>query len=223
LDLAGVDDQEIEISVPRGRRVACGGITVHRVLTLDAVDITVVDAIPTTTPTRTMIDLAAVVSPDIVEEALDDALRRRLTTIARLRWRLSELGRKGRPGIAVIRRLVDARSNGGGIPQSVLETRLLRLIGRARLPAPECQYRIREGGRLVAVVDFAYPEARLAIEADGFRWHSGRARWEHDLRRRNELMRLGWRVFHVTATDIEQRGHETVRTIADALRAQQSS
>jgi len=54
------------------------------------------------------------------------------------------------------------------------------------------------------VVDFAFPEARVAIEADGYRWHSGRARWERDLARRNSLTALGWRIVHVTWADLTQ-------------------
>lgn len=212
----------IEITLPRGRRFSSDGVVVHRVLDLDRADLMVVEAIPTTTPTRTLIDLAGVLPADAVEEALDDALRRRLTSISRLQWRLRDLGTKGRPGIAVIRRLIDGRSN-VGVPQSVLETRLLRLVKRARLSRPECQHQIRdERGRLVGIVDFAYPQARLAIEVDGYRWHSGRARWEYDLGRRNKLTRLGWRILHVTATDIEQRPDETAAAIAAVLqRAQQ--
>jgi predicted transcriptional regulator of viral defense system len=93
---------EAELTVPRHRKRAGPGI-VHR-NALSAVDMTTVDAIPVTTPARTIIDLASLVGRDAVEEALDDALRRRLVTIARIRWRLTELARLGRPGVVVVRR-----------------------------------------------------------------------------------------------------------------------
>jgi very-short-patch-repair endonuclease len=206
---------QIEVTVPRGRRPRPRGITVHQ-LHLPPVDVTVVDAIPTTTPARTVLDLASVCPADVVEEALDDALRRRLLTVSRLRWRLEQLGRRG--GAATIRRLLDLRSGDGRASQSVLETRFLRLVRRSKLPSPERQYQIRERGRLLAVVDFAYPDVRLAIEADGYRWHSGRLRWQRDLERRNALTQLGWRIVHVTAHDIEQRPAEIVAAIREALR-----
>jgi very-short-patch-repair endonuclease len=82
------------------------------------------------------------------------------------------------------------------------------------LPIP--QYGIRERGRLLARVDFAYPDIRLAIEVDGYRWHSGRAGWEHDLERRNKLTAIGWRVIHVTSSDLEHRFDNIVRVIAEA-------
>jgi hypothetical protein len=126
------------------------------------VDLTVVDAIPVTTPVRTLLDLAAIPPADGVEEALDDALRRGLVTVRRLQWRLEELGR--RPGVTTMRRLIETRSHLAETPESILETRFLRLLRRRGLPEPIAQYRIRDGGRLVAIVDFAYPERMLAVE-----------------------------------------------------------
>jgi very-short-patch-repair endonuclease len=213
--LAGFEPGAIEICVPRGRRPNPRGTIVHQ-LELLAIDVTIVEAIPTTTPARTLIDLAAVAPADLVEEALDDALRRGLVTLPRLRWRLGELG--PRRGARTIRRLLDARANDDRRPQSVLETRLMRLFQRAGLPTPACQHEIRHRGRLIAVVDFAYPGQLLAIEADGYRWHSGRARWQRDLARRNELTRLGWHVIHVTAEDLHRRPEVVVATVASALR-----
>jgi hypothetical protein len=184
-------------------------------MSLPDVDITIVEAIPVTTPERTLLDVAGVVSRDLVEEALDDTLRRGLSSLARLRWRLEEVGGVGTPGTAPLREMIEARS-AGGIPQSVFETRWLRIMRRAGLPQPELQYEIRDGGRLVARVDFAYPDAKLAIEAEGRRWHTGRVRFEQDLARRNALTKLRWQVIHVTWSDLE--APETVlATIKDGL------
>jgi very-short-patch-repair endonuclease len=212
--LPGFEPIAIEISVPRGRRPRPNGVRVHQV-DLPSADVTLVEAIPVTTPARTLLDLASVAPADTVEEALDDALRRRLVTVARLRWRLDELG--PRRGVAIIRRFLNARSVPADGVQSVLETRLLRLIRRAGLPRPVAQHRVRDRGRLIAIVDFAYPEKRLAIEVDGYRWHSGRARWQRDLARRNALTRLGWRVIHFTAHDLDSNPEGTIAAIAEAL------
>jgi very-short-patch-repair endonuclease len=85
---------------------------------------------------------------------------------------------------------------------------------RAGLPKPAIQHEIRDRGRLVAIVDFAYPDVRLAIEADGYRWHSGRARWRTDLQRRNAVTALGWRIVHVTWEDLERTPDELLRLIS---------
>lgn len=212
--LAGLDAGLIEATVPRGGRSHLRGIIVHQ-LPLSQVDVTVVDAIPVTTPARTLLDLAAVASAHVVEEALDDALRRGLVSVSRLRWRLESLGR--RRGSRMVRELLDARRGTTAWSQSVLETRFLRLLRGKGLAEPVQQFAIRDRGLVVATVDFAYPDRSLAIEVDGYRWHSGRADWQHDLSRRSELARLGWRVIHVTADDLHRRPDHVSRTVADAL------
>ncbi len=214
--LAGVAWHRIEISVPLGRRHRCSDVVVHEVAQLSRVDVTMVEAIPVTTPTRTLIDLAAVISEDQLAEAVDDALRRGLTTISRLRRGMERLG--SRRGSAGLSRVLNARAPVEPIPQSVLETRFLRLVERANLPGVERQYRVRDRGRSIGVVDFAYPELRIAIEIDGYRWHSGRAPWERDLARRNLLTALGWSVIHITSTDLEQRPNHVIELISAARR-----
>lgn len=214
--LAGFEPGPVELIVPRGRHRKLVG-TVHRPLSLPRVDVTMLDAIPVTTPARTLLDLAATEPTDVVEEALDDALRRRLVTVPRLRWRLTETGGSGRPGVTVLRSLLDARGNASSVPQSVFETRLLRLLKQHGLLSPVVQHEIRDGGRLIAVVDLAFPRARVAIEAEGYRWHAGSLRWAHDLARRNAITALGWRVIHVTWSDLVDRPDETVGAVIRAL------
>jgi len=155
---------------------------------------------------------------DAVEEALDDAIRRGLLSVARLRWRLDDLARKGRPGIAVMRSILDTRDGQSAVPMSVLETRFLRLLLEAKIPPPVLQHTIREDGRVVAVVDFAWPEQRVAIEADGFRWHSAKARFEHDRARRNRLTLLGWRIIHVTWDDLMRQPDDMIAVVMRAIR-----
>jgi very-short-patch-repair endonuclease len=215
--LAGFVAELIELTVPRSRRRAGPGI-IHR-HPLPSSDVTVVEGLPVTTPARTLLDLASVAPRDKVEEALDDALHRGIVTIAGLRRRLAAVARPGRPGIATMRALLEARDPAAAVPESVFERRLLRALRAAGLPTPVLQHEIRDGGRLVAVVDFAYPEAKLAIEADGYRWHSGRARWDHDRARRNRLTLLGWRVIHVTWTDLSNRPQHVIAAIRDVLAA----
>jgi very-short-patch-repair endonuclease len=210
----------VEITVPRRRHRDHTDNVVHWMNVLPA-DATILDAIPVTTPSRTLFDIASVMPQEIVEEALDDAMRRKLTSIRRLHWYID--ARRGKSGIRVIRTLLEMRGNTSTAPESVLETRVLRALRAAGLPKPALQYPIHDDHRLVAVVDFAFPAIRLAIEADGYRWHSGRLRWEHDLGRRNALTSLGWRVMHVTWKDLETRPDHVIRTIDLAARAAQQS
>lgn len=206
----------IELTVPSDRERELPH-RVHRVSSCPKGDVTVVDAIPVTTVARTLLDLAATCPAAFVEEALDEGVRRRLVTLPRLRQLCHDPALTGRRGIKRLRALVDARDV--GVPESVLEARLLRVLRAARLPVPNLQHVVRSEGRFVARVDFAYPTQRLAIEADGLRWHGRRADFERDARRHSRLASLGWRVVRVTWLELDERPAEVVATIGEALRA----
>lgn len=208
-----IDDRMIEVTVPRTCRRAYADV-VHRPRCLPTSDVDTRDAIRVTTVARTLIDLASCVPVASLEEALDDALRRRLVTVRALRSRFADTAPSGRKGQAALRRLLEVREGRGRVPQSVFETRLLRALRRARLPAPEIQYEVRTArGR--AVLDFAYPDKLLAIEADGFEWHSSRRQWDYDRARGTALALLGWRVIHVTWSEL----HEDPDAVVGAVRA----
>ena len=181
-------------------------------------DVALVAGIPTTTPTRTLIDLGAVVREEALELALEDALRRRLTSPARIEWRLAELCTRGRNGCATLRHLLQERE-GVRPTESALETRVARLIRKSDLPEPVRQFEVRDGDRFVARVDFAYPAELVAIEADGFRWHSGRRDWEREIRWRNGLQALGWTLVDVTDGELRNNGQDVIVRLRSTLRA----
>ena len=217
LDLDGIDVCTIETSVEGIRRSSLEGVIVHRVKKLPDCDVTYIRGVATTNASRTLVDLGGVADEETVELALEDALRRDLTSLPRLRWRIGDLCGRGRPGCATLRRLLEQREP---MPptESALETKLARVIRKSDLPTPVRQFDIRNGGRFVARPDFAYPNAKVAVEADSFRWHSSRAAWERELQRRNDLQRLGWQIVHVTKKDIDERADEVVEDIRAALR-----
>jgi very-short-patch-repair endonuclease len=66
------------------------------------------------------------------------------------------------------------------------------------LPRPRRQYEIRHEGKLLARADLAYPSYQIAIEYEGVRWHTGRARLDNGSAREIKLAGIGWRVLHVT-------------------------
>lgn len=54
------------------------------------------------------------------------------------------------------------------------------------------------------MIDFAYPQHRLAIECDGYLFHSGRQAWSRDRDRSNLLTSAGWRILRVTWADLAE-------------------
>jgi very-short-patch-repair endonuclease len=170
-------------------------VTIHRSV-VPAADRTRIGPIPLTTGTRTLIDIAAILDEESLELALDAALRRGLTSVGKLCRALH-----GQAGTATLGRLVEARTPERG-SESALETKVLRVLKSHGLPVPVGQFEVRDGARLIARVDFAYPGQLVAIEADGYRYHSGRSAWQRDRSRQNAFVARGWRVVHVTAEDL---------------------
>jgi very-short-patch-repair endonuclease len=216
--LDGLTERPIEISVPAGRRMR--GVIVHRRRPVDDPEDVSIDGIPATGIERTLLDLAAVVPVRRAGLALDDALRRGLTTLEAMR---AILGTKGRPGVRSLRELMNDRDHRDLRLESRLESALLRLIRAHRLPVPVPQYDVMEGGQFVARLDFAYPSKLLGIEADGYRWHGSIERWRSDLRRENRLKLLGWTVLRFSWNDVHDRPEIVANEIRAALHASRLS
>lgn len=97
-------------------------------------------SIPTSSPTRTLLDVGSVLSNKGLEEALDSALRQSLTSVNRLRSGVDRLGGHGSRGPAALRKLLDAR--GDVVPtDSALETLFTRLLRHHKLPLPGARWR----------------------------------------------------------------------------------
>lgn len=58
-----------------------------------------------------------------------------------------------------------------------------------------------------------YPDRRLAIELDGFRWHAGRGPFRSDRLRRNRIEAAGWRLLETAPDDIDALAREAARIL----------
>jgi very-short-patch-repair endonuclease len=197
------------------------GISVHRAKRLAPADLDELRGLAVTSIERTLFDLSFL-DAERTDVALDGALRSRSTSLAKLRWYLDTHGGRGRPGSAAMRRLLAERPAGYVPVDSPLEGRFWRLLVRSGLPRPVRQHEVLDAGRFVARVDMAYPEARVGIEVDGYRWHSGKKAWAHDLARRNRLTALGWCVLHITHDDLGRRPGEVVAHLRRVLEGRTS-
>jgi very-short-patch-repair endonuclease len=214
--LNGIDaPSNIEVRTTAAVR-STSAIKVYRTDSIVACDQRVIQGIPTMGIERTLLDLAAV-APEVAEDALDDALRRRLTGCNKIRWRMDRLGRQGRAGSRVLGKLLDDRPDGKARFGSGFERRLFAALKTERVPLPETQVVIRDGNRFVAQVDFAYPDQRLIIEAQSYRWHVGKKPWIRDVNRFNDLAVQGWRIIQVRWHELIDAPHVVVERIRRAL------
>jgi very-short-patch-repair endonuclease len=173
-----------------------------------------------TSPGRTLVDLAASAEESKLQRAMEDAFRRRISSPSEVRRALRYLPRAGKAGTGRATHALD-RGEWSHDAQSELERRALELFRRHGLPRPQSQYRVVEDERCLGVVDFAWPSARVIVEAEGFQFHSGRDAWDSDVARYNGLALKGWTVLRLTQTDLESRASAFARALARIIAAHQ--
>ena len=218
-ELPNCDEDVIEIVTSDLQVVPRSGIRVHHTQRLTEEQRTTIDSIPVTSVERTLLDLGAVFRRDRVAIAVDDALRRGLTTLGDLDYCLFRTARRGRRGCAVLRDVVRRRDAVKERPHSPLESLIFELLSRSSLPLPQPQYEIKDAaGTFVARVDFAFPEFKLVIEGHSRKWHLADEAAFRDARRHNELTSLGYRVLYVTWADVVNQPEATLLRVERALR-----
>jgi very-short-patch-repair endonuclease len=168
-----------EVTAPSERRIE--GVRTHRCRFLDASEVMLVRGIPVTTVPRTLVDIAADLSLDALARACHEAGVRYGTTPAMVEAALAR--RPKRPGAPTLRKIMhgDVR-----VTLSTLESRFLGLLRREGLPLPVTNR--PAGGRRV---DCRWPEHRLTVELDGYKFHNSRYAWEQDRRREREARARG--------------------------------
>jgi hypothetical protein len=87
---------------------------------------------------------------------------------------------------------------------SVAEIDLKEIVLGAPIPKPIQQLRIPLPNGENAYPDFAWPDRKRIVEVDGFDAHSTPEQLQHDLRRQNALMNLGWEIRRFTAREVRE-------------------
>lgn len=213
--LRGFTPGTIDICSERWFRHRTPEVCVHESLVLPASDRTEIDGIPVTSLVRTLIDLGATSHPDRIGQALDEARRRDQVDLTQVKQRLEELAVQGRNGIAVVRALVDERL-GVLLASTGFEQLLVSILDDAGLPMPVAQHKVVDG-RFTAHLDFAYPEHRVAIEADSEEYHLDLPTFHHDRSRQNHLTMLGWTMLRYTGVHLHTQQHLVAHQIAQAI------
>lgn len=191
----------------------------HESRMLPAHHVTVRGDVPVTTPARTVFDLAGVCHPLRVERALDTFWARNLITHASLTSIVHELGRRGRTGTRLMRRLLADRSPDYVAPETKLESRFVSLIGDAGDEPFERQVVLGDVGGRIGCVDFYDRARRLVVEIDSWRFHSSPSDRRNDAARDARLHSIGCTVHRVCEDDLIRRPAVVLATIR-ALRKQ---
>ncbi|MFN8161422.1 MAG: DUF559 domain-containing protein [Solirubrobacterales bacterium] len=206
--------KRIDVSAPdrRGRRRP--GLNVHEAGSISDHDRGEVDGIAVTGVARTLLDLAAVLPPDAVRRACEQAEIRRLFDLASIRRVIAE--NTGRRGVDALRTVIDDLAEPEGT-RGELEDRFLGLCRAAGLPRPRVNALVTAGGARFEV-DFSWPGARLIVEADSRRYHATGSAFERDRRRDQALTLAGWRVIRCTWRQVTGDPRPLAATVGALLR-----
>jgi very-short-patch-repair endonuclease len=199
------------IHVTAGTRVRMEGVTCH-VAPITPEECTTHAGIPVTTGERTIMDLSDVLEPQQLAECVDDALRRGLIQLERLRALVTHADeaaeaaktRGVRRRLAPIHQILADRIVGYRPDESEFEKRMNAEWDRLCLPPAQRQYRVRCGQNTYRI-DVALPDTRIGVEWESLAHHGTRSGIDNDSNRRADLTAEGWVILSFTWNSSPER------------------
>jgi very-short-patch-repair endonuclease len=152
----------VDVSVPRNASSRRRGVRTRRRLNLRPKDVTRREEIPVTGLIQTFLDIATELPLNRLERAVNEADKRDLIDPDALRRALDS--RPGAPGIRSLRDVLDQHTF--RLSDDELEVLFRPLARAAGVPVQLTKQRVNE-----FEVDFYWPDLRLVVETDGWRYH----------------------------------------------------
>ncbi|MEZ0367438.1 hypothetical protein ACAG26_27625 [Mycobacterium sp. pUA109] len=209
----GFDTEEVvdlQVLNPVGHQLRdSDGLRVHR---REGAPLTTVDGRLATEPGWTAVEVARGLRRPRALATLDAALRS--TTCDRRQLRAAAARQAGRRGIVHVRELIPLAA---AEAESPMESEARLAMHDGGLPPPVLQYEIVDRSGRTWRVDFAWPDRRVAVEYEGFDWHSSPEALRHDRQKREALREVGWTPMAIVADDVRRRPWEMVRRIDTQL------
>ena len=203
------DDDLHVLSPPRHLLRESDGLKVHR---REGAPLVMVDGRRATAPAWTAVEVARSLRRPRALATLDAALRSGMCDRGDLN--MAAVQQFGRRGIVHVRELILLADK---LAESPMESEARLAMHDHGLPMPELQRTIVDLNGETWRVDFAWPDRRLAVEYEGFDFHSSPDDLRRDRRKRTALSEMGWRVMGIVAHDVRSTPYEMTRDIAYAL------
>ncbi|HEX6697434.1 MAG TPA: type IV toxin-antitoxin system AbiEi family antitoxin domain-containing protein [Solirubrobacteraceae bacterium] len=191
-DLLATSQERIDVTATRGRH-RVPGIRLHTSRSVDAQDTTNHQGIPITTVHRTLLDLAATVRPDQLENALAQAMHLQVYDQRAIDDVI--VRSNGHRGTRVLQEATEQEPQ---ITKSMWEIRMLALVRRAGLPEPRCNEALHAPDHGECRPDFYWPAHGLIVETDGWEAHRTQAAFRRDRAKDAALTAAGYKVVRFT-------------------------
>jgi very-short-patch-repair endonuclease len=224
------DSAAIEVVIRRGgnHRSRLGRLVETSLL--DADHVCELEGFPVTTLARTVFDLLGdpehrpLRSPTARQwhkermlAVVNDAMRHHgLTVLVELAV-LGSIGRRGRPGTALVREIFEQLGNDYVPDESQVESVFSALLLRSALPQPVKQLEITDHDGFIGRVDFAWPDLRLVVEIDST-FHDGPLDRRRDSTRDARLAALGYLVLRFRWPELVTNPDGVLRKLRRAAR-----
>ncbi|MEN8041675.1 MAG: type IV toxin-antitoxin system AbiEi family antitoxin domain-containing protein, partial [Actinomycetota bacterium] len=214
LDIPRVDRDTASVTVHSKTTHSFPGVRVFRTRDLDPSHSETHDGLQVTTLERTVIDLGAVLSERHLSVIVDNLIADDRCSVIETRNLLESLARRGKPGIAKLRRILDERADlpHNGTPleragiQLLIDAGFTDFVQECPIPwAPHRRF------------DIAFPSERLAVEWDSKRWHTLKAAFQQDRERDREVVEHDWRILRFTWEDVHNNPSSVITSISSVL------
>lgn len=207
----------ITIAIPATRRVRwrTDKLKAHRLAVSDD-EIIRVSGLPITTRLRTAVDIAHLLPIGDAQQLIDRLLVLGLIDLSAL---TDAVALSSRTGSRQARRLARSAADRAAAESERLAHRILRAAGLVGFTP---NYSVLVAGRTVTI-DIAFVRARVAIEINGWAFHSAPDRRRGDDAKSAELQLAGWVVLSFGWHDLMQRPEYVVSKIRQALAARSAA
>ena len=201
--------------VEHDRKPLARGVVLRRSNVIDAEDIVErTDGIRIASPPRAWFDCARDLSDERFEMLTEWVLDHHVP-VPTLWAIVQRLNRRGRPGLARVRRVFSARSHWQKPAGSGLEFKVLRALERAGIPELVRQQPIKLPDGSIVHPDGAAPELRWAVEIDHVTWHGGRFDAQYDKGRDRKMRKIRWQIERVTDAELRDDFSGTIADIVE--------
>jgi very-short-patch-repair endonuclease len=173
------------------------------------------EGVPSTGPSRTLVDLAGILDEPALRGAIEQAKVEGKLFVAEIDSILTGPRRRGSRMLRLV--LEDWRRYPSSIRvRSRLEAKLLPLLTRRGLPIPRCNQKIGVDGQRFEI-DFLWADHRLVVETDGGKYHGNPVAQARDSRRNRALRAAGFEVRRLTWDDLVAQPRATLDEISRLL------
>ena len=182
----------VHVTVPTaGGRQRRPGLAVHRSPTLRPADVDEREGIAVTSVSRTLLDLAGMLTPTRLERAVEQSLVLRLFDLRAVNAVVAANPR--RPGATTLAQVIARVDDEPSLTRRELEAMMLDLCDAHGIARPEVNVVVDR-----FEVDFLWRDRRVIVETDGRESHETPIAFHRDRERDERLTVLGYRVIRFT-------------------------